>query len=67
MKQFCITDSTTEDEYAAASEAAKEVVWLRKFLQNLKVVPAATVPLKLFCDNSGAVAQSKEPHQTKTY
>ncbi|KAH9753253.1 Integrase catalytic domain-containing protein [Citrus sinensis] len=60
VKQSCIADSTTEAEYVAASEAAKEAVWLRKFLQDLEVVPAVTAPLKLFCDNSGAVAQSKE-------
>ncbi|KAK9195396.1 hypothetical protein WN943_003517 [Citrus x changshan-huyou] len=54
VKQSCITDSTTEAEYVAASEAAKEVVLLRKFLQDLEVVPAVTAPLKLFCDNSGA-------------
>ncbi|KAH9671725.1 hypothetical protein KPL70_017462 [Citrus sinensis] len=58
-------DSTTEAEYVAASEAAKEAVWLRKFLQDLEVVPAVTAPLKLFCDNSGAVAQSKEPRNHK--
>ena len=49
----------------AASEAAKEVVLLRKFLQDLEVVPAVTAPLKLFCDNSGAVAQSKESRNHK--
>ncbi|KAH9658932.1 protein kinase domain-containing protein [Citrus sinensis] len=57
--------STTEAEYVAASEAAKEVVWLRKFLQDLEVVPALTAPLKLFYDNSGVVAQSKEPMNHK--
>ncbi|KAH9769280.1 Integrase catalytic domain-containing protein [Citrus sinensis] len=60
VKQSYIADSTTEVEYVAASEAAKEAVWLRKFLQDLEVVPAVTAPLKLFCDNSDAVAQSKE-------
>ncbi|KAH9785565.1 hypothetical protein KPL71_010000 [Citrus sinensis] len=65
VKQSCIADSTTEAEYVAASEAAKEAVWLRKFLQDLEVVPAVTAPLKLFCDNSGAVAQSKEPRNHK--
>ena len=65
VKQSCIADSTTEAEYVAASEAAKEAVWLRKFLQDLEVVPAVTAPLKLFCDNGGAVAQSKEPQETK--
>ncbi|KAH9671204.1 hypothetical protein KPL70_017270 [Citrus sinensis] len=65
VKKSCIADSTTEAEYVAASEAAKEAVWLRKFLQDLDVVPAVTAPLKLFCDNSGAVAQSKEPRNHK--
>ncbi|KAH9781613.1 hypothetical protein KPL71_008538 [Citrus sinensis] len=65
VKQSSIADSTTEAEYMAASEAAKEAIWLRKFLQDLDVVPAVTAPLKLFCDNSGAVAQSKEPRNHK--
>ena len=67
VKQSCITESTTEAEYVAASEAIKEVVWLRKFLQDLEVVSTVTAPLKLFYNNSGAVAQSKEPQETKTY
>ena len=65
VKQSCITDSTTEAEYVATSEAAKEAVQLRKFLQDLEVVPTVTAPLKLFCDNGGAVTQYKEPQETK--
>ncbi|KAL9227880.1 hypothetical protein vseg_003521 [Gypsophila vaccaria] len=38
-KQSVITDSTTEAEYVAASEAAKEAVWIRQFLEGLVVVP----------------------------
>ena len=38
IKQSCIADSTMEAEYVAACEAAKEAVWLRKFLIDLKVV-----------------------------
>ncbi|KAJ9562185.1 hypothetical protein OSB04_007345 [Centaurea solstitialis] len=34
-KQDTIADSTTEAEYIAASDAAKEAVWLRNFLSNL--------------------------------
>ena len=60
MKQSCIADSTTEAEYVITSEAAKKAVWLCKFLQDLDVVLAVTAPLKLFYNNSGAVAQSKE-------
>ncbi|KAH9678657.1 hypothetical protein KPL71_025802 [Citrus sinensis] len=48
VKQSCITDSTTKAEYVATSEAAKEAIWLRKFLRNLEVVPVVTAPLKLF-------------------
>ncbi|KAH9751450.1 hypothetical protein KPL71_014302 [Citrus sinensis] len=48
VKQSCITDLTTKAEYVATSEAAKEVVWLRKFLRNLELVPVVTAPLKLF-------------------
>ena len=59
-KQSCIVDSTIEAEYVAACEAAKEAVWLKKFLSDLGVVRMEQVPISLFCDNSGAVAQSKD-------
>ena len=36
VKQSSIADSTMEAEYIAASEVAKEAVWLRIFLINLK-------------------------------
>ncbi|KAH9802185.1 Integrase catalytic domain-containing protein [Citrus sinensis] len=65
VKQSCITDSITKAEYVATSEAAKEAIWLCKFLRNLEVVLVVTAPLKLFCDNGGAVAQSKEPRNHK--
>ena len=47
--------------YVAACEAAIEVVWLKKFLIELEVVPAPLSPITLYCDNSRAVAQSNEP------
>ena len=56
VKQSCIADSTMEVEYVAACEAAKEAVWLKKFLFDLGVVRIEQVPITLFCDNSGAVA-----------
>ena len=65
IKQSCIADSTMEAEYVAAYEAAKEAVWLRKFLKYLEVVPSADQPMTLYCDNSGAVANSKEPRSHK--
>ena len=44
----------------AASEATKEEVWMKKFLLDLQVIPSVDRPITLYCDNSGAVAQSKE-------
>ena len=54
-----------EAEYIAASEAAKEAVWLRNFLLDLEVVPSAQSAITLYCDNSGAVANAKEPRSHK--
>ncbi|RVW14668.1 Retrovirus-related Pol polyprotein from transposon TNT 1-94 [Vitis vinifera] len=61
VKQTCVADSTMEAEYVAACEAAKEAVWLREFLKELEVVPNMHEPIRLYCDNSGAVANAKEP------
>jgi hypothetical protein len=51
----------TEAEYIAALEASKEAVWIKKFLEEVGVVPSAMKPMPLYCDNSGVVAQAKEP------
>ena len=60
-KQDTVADSTTESEYIAASDAAKEAVWLKKFIIGLNIVPSITNPVDLYCDNNGAIAQAKEP------
>ena len=65
VKQTCVVDSTIEAEYVVASEAAKEAVWLKMFLMDLQVIPSADRLITLYCDNSGAVAQSKEPRYHK--
>jgi len=61
FKESVIADSTTEAEYIAASEAAKEAVWIRQFLDGLKVVPSAQDPITLYCDNNGTIFQAREP------
>ena len=66
IKQSCIADSTMEAEYVAACEAAKEAIWLHQFLINLEVVPSVNKQITIYCDNSGAVANSKEPRSHKT-
>ena len=65
VKQSCIADSTIEAEYVAAYEAAKEAVWLKKFLSDLGVMRIEQVLITLFYDNSGVVAQSKDPRNHK--
>jgi hypothetical protein len=50
-------------EYVATCEAAKEAVWLKKFLADLGAMRIEKSPITLFCDNSGAVAQSMEPRK----
>ena len=65
MKQSCIADSTMEAEYVVACEATKEAVWVRKFLMDMEVVPDTEQPMTLYCDNSGAVVNSKEPRSHK--
>ena len=54
-----------EAKYVIACEAAKEAVWLKKFLSDLGVVRIEQVPITLFYDNSRAVTQSKDPRNHK--
>ncbi|XP_060974046.1 uncharacterized protein LOC133039222 [Cannabis sativa] len=55
-KKTAKSDSTMEVEYIVAAEAAKELVWLRKFFSGLGVVPRMEKPLVLLWDNTGAIA-----------
>ena len=66
-KQDTVADSTTKAEYIAASEATKEAVWMKKFIAELGVMPSASSPVDLDCDNSGAIAQAKEPRAHQKY
>jgi hypothetical protein len=59
-KQETVADSTIEAEYIAASKAAKEGVWIRKFLFEPGVFLCVPSPLDIYCDNNGAIAQAKE-------
>ena len=59
-KQDTVADSTIE--------AAKEGVWIRNILEDLGIFRASVKSLDLYCDNSGAIAQAKEPryhHKTR--
>ena len=54
-----------EAEYVTAYEVAKETIWLKKFLSDLGIIRMEQVPIILFCDNSGAIAQSKDQGITR--
>ena len=53
-KQSVVAGSTCEAEYIAAWEAENEGVWMKEFISDLGV------PMKIFCDNTGAIALAKE-------
>ena len=58
-KQSVPADSTTEAEYVAAAEATKEIVWLRKILEDLQVKQVQSTPLMI--DNTSAIKLAKNP------
>ena len=59
-KQSIMAGSTCEAEYIAALEAANEGVWMKEFISDLCVIPSASGPMKIFCDNTGAIALAKQ-------
>ena len=59
-KQSVVAGSTCEAKYIASSEAANEGVWMKEFISDLGVIPSALGPMKIFCDNAGAIALAKE-------
>ena len=60
-KQSVVAGSTCEADYMAASEATHEAIWMKEFITDLGVIPNASGPITLFCDNTGAIALAKEP------
>ena len=56
-KQDTTADSTIEAKYIAA----KEAVWICKFIQELEVVSSIKSPITIYCDNSRVVANAVEP------
>ena len=59
-KYNVVAGSTCKAEYIAASEAANEGVWMKEFISDLGVIPSASGPMKIFCDNTGAIALANE-------
>ena len=53
-----MVDSVCKAEYIIALDAAKEVVWLWKFLSKLGVVPILDGPISVYYDSTRAIAQA---------
>lgn len=54
--QKCIALSTTEAEYIAATEASKELLWMKNFLKELSLKQEKYT---LYCDSQSAIDLSK--------
>jgi len=57
-RQSCVALSTTEAEFIAAAEAAKEAMWLQRFMHELGFAKRTT---SIRCDNQGAIALIRNP------
>nr|GEX35397.1 putative retrotransposon protein [Tanacetum cinerariifolium] len=64
-KQSIFATSSVEAKYIAAFDASKEVVWVRKFISGLGMVPKIEEPISMYCDNTGAIAIANESGVTK--
>ncbi|GJR45728.1 actin-104 [Tanacetum coccineum] len=64
-KQSIFATSSTDVEYITAFDASKEVAWIRKFISGLGVVPTIEEPINMYCDNTEAIAISKDHGVTK--
>ncbi|GKC26334.1 retrotransposon protein, putative, ty1-copia subclass [Tanacetum coccineum] len=60
-KQTTIAMHATQSEYMAASKAAMEAVWIRKFVGDLGVIPSINKPINMYCDNFAAIIFANEP------
>ncbi|GJX25426.1 retrotransposon protein, putative, ty1-copia subclass [Tanacetum coccineum] len=64
-KKSIFATSSTDVEYIAAFDALKKAVWICKFIYRLGVVPTIEEPINMYCDNTGAIAITKDHGVTK--
>lgn len=57
--QTCVALSTTEAEFVAGCEAAKEAVWISRLLEEIDLGTYGTIPIH--CDNQGAIRLIHNP------
>ena len=62
-RQDCVSLSTSEAEYVAASQCGQEVLYLREILRDFGYTP--TLPTKVYEDNLACIAMSENPVRRK--
>ena len=62
QQQKCISISTTEAEYVAASEAVKDIIWLKRLWNEFTNVKCTCT---LYLDNQSAIKMIKNPEYHK--
>ena len=60
-RQHCVTLSSTESEYYALTNAAKEASWLRLLLSDLGYSQSDIIPTLLYGDNIPSLQLAKNP------
>ncbi|KAK2971859.1 hypothetical protein RJ640_000876 [Escallonia rubra] len=60
-KKSCIALSTMESEYVACSATVQEAVWLRSFIQALRVTAHIDEAVAVHCENTVALDFVKDP------
>lgn len=60
-KQIYVALSTMEVEFMGCSAKAQKVVWLRRFLQDLRVVACIFNLMTIYCDSMVSPAYMKDP------
>lgn len=60
-RQRTVALSSTEAEYMAATEAAKEAVWLKRFINELAIPRMTIKTVTIQIDNNGAMKLTKNP------
>ncbi|KAL7767857.1 hypothetical protein ACKLNR_002158 [Fusarium oxysporum f. sp. zingiberi] len=61
QRQRTVSLSTTDAEYVAASEAAKEAIWIRGFVNDLNLPDMSVGAVPLYIDNEGARKLTRNP------
>lgn len=61
QRQKTVATSTMDAEYNAAAEAAKEAIWIRNFINDLRIPGTHIETVPLYIDNNSALKLTRNP------